>query len=139
MTRETSQIQEGRHRLSVADLLAALVVVIVFQPFVANVPWGKLIDTATFGNIMPLSDTARMLVLLKTTLGLFNLAILVSRLVGAYSSDLPSDVSSDYLTHGSRPPILRTDRYHKGWHRKTPVILFSFWFFSTAFCGRYMK
>lgn len=55
----------------------------------------QVITTTTFGDIMPISDAARMLALTEATLGLFYLAILVSRLVGVYSSDLPSDMSRD--------------------------------------------
>ncbi len=45
----------------------------------------QIITTTTFGDIMPVSNAARMLALVEATVGLFYLAILVSRLVGAYS------------------------------------------------------
>ena len=45
----------------------------------------QVITTTTFGDIMPISDSARMLALLEATVGLFYLAILVSRLVSAYT------------------------------------------------------
>ncbi|TWU29610.1 potassium channel family protein [Bythopirellula polymerisocia] len=45
----------------------------------------QIITTITFGDIMPISDTARMLALVEATFGMFYLAILVSRLVGAYT------------------------------------------------------
>lgn len=45
----------------------------------------QIITTTTIGDIMPVSDAARMLAMLEATVGLFYLAILVSRLVSSYS------------------------------------------------------
>lgn len=57
MASETLAIREGRHRLSVAHLLAALVV-FVFQPFVEHVPYGKLIETVLFSLVLLASVNA---------------------------------------------------------------------------------
>lgn len=62
----------------------------------------QVITTITFGDIMPVSNVARMAVLLEATVGMFYLAILVSRLVGAYTSEPASDLPKDSAAE-SRP------------------------------------
>lgn len=52
----------------------------------------QVLTTITFGDIQPVSNVARILVLVEAIIGVFYLAILVSRLVGLYSS---SSSSSD--------------------------------------------
>jgi Ion channel len=44
--------QEGRHRLSVAHLLIAIVVMFVVLPFVDNVPYGRLVDALVFTAVL---------------------------------------------------------------------------------------
>lgn len=46
----------------------------------------QVLTTITFGDIQPVSNIARILVLVEAIIGVFYLAILVSRLVGLYSS-----------------------------------------------------
>lgn len=46
----------------------------------------QVLTTITFGDIQPVSNVARMMVLVEAIVGVFYLAILVSRLVGLYSS-----------------------------------------------------
>jgi hypothetical protein len=46
----------------------------------------QVITTITFGDIMPVSNVARMLTLAEATTGMFYMAILISRLVGVYAS-----------------------------------------------------
>jgi hypothetical protein len=47
----------------------------------------QILTTVTFGDILPVSNIARMMALVEATVGIFYLAILISRLVGLYSSD----------------------------------------------------
>lgn len=51
----------------------------------------QVITTITFGDILPVSDMARMTAIVEATTGVFYMAILISRLVGLYESKLPSD------------------------------------------------
>jgi hypothetical protein len=46
----------------------------------------QILTTITFGDILPVSNIARMLALVQSTSGVFYMAILVARLVGLYSS-----------------------------------------------------
>jgi hypothetical protein len=50
----------------------------------------QVITTITFGDIMPVSNVARMLTLAEATVGVFYMAILISRLVGVYASKPPT-------------------------------------------------
>jgi hypothetical protein len=45
----------------------------------------QVLTTITFGDIVPVSNTARMMALVEAIVGVFYLAILVARLVGLYS------------------------------------------------------
>lgn len=49
----------------------------------------QIITATSFGDIVPVSNIARVLTLAEAILGLFYLAILISRLVGAYTSEPP--------------------------------------------------
>lgn len=49
----------------------------------------QVITATSFGDIVPVSNAARVLTLSEAMVGLFYLAILISRLVGAYTSDRP--------------------------------------------------
>jgi hypothetical protein len=51
----------------------------------------QILTTITFGDILPVSNVARMLALVQSTSGVFYMAILVARLVGLYSSGGPSN------------------------------------------------
>jgi hypothetical protein len=51
----------------------------------------QILTTITFGDILPVSNIARMLALVQSTSGVFYMAILVARLVGLYSSGGTSD------------------------------------------------
>lgn len=51
----------------------------------------QVITTITFGDILPVSNLARMFAIVEATTGVFYLAILISRLVGVYASKPPSD------------------------------------------------
>jgi hypothetical protein len=70
------------------------------QDFLAVYFSVQVITTITFGDIMPVSNLARMAVLLEATVGMFYLAILVSRLVGAYTVEPPADESLDRAANG---------------------------------------
>lgn len=50
----------------------------------------QIIAASSFGDIVPVSNIARVLTLSEAIVGLFYLAILISRLVGAYSTDPPA-------------------------------------------------
>jgi hypothetical protein len=50
----------------------------------------QVLTTITFGDILPVSSIARMVTLVEATVGVFYLAIMISRLVGLYSSAPPS-------------------------------------------------
>ena len=54
----------------------------------------QVITTITFGDILPLSNIARMMTIVEATAGVFYMAILISRLVGLYASK-PQSGSSD--------------------------------------------
>lgn len=49
------------------------------------------LSTVGFGDIVPVSNVARMLAVVEATVGMFYMAILISRLVALYSSGGPSD------------------------------------------------
>lgn len=51
----------------------------------------QVITTITFGDILPVSNIARMATIVEATLGVFYMAILISRLVGLYANRPPSD------------------------------------------------
>jgi hypothetical protein len=51
----------------------------------------QIITTITFGDILPVSNIARMFAIVEATTGVFYMAILISRLVGLYASKPPSD------------------------------------------------
>jgi hypothetical protein len=53
----------------------------------------QILTTITFGDILPVSNVARMLALVQSTSGVFYMAILVARLVGLYSSGGPANRS----------------------------------------------
>lgn len=44
----TSQMHEGRHRLSAAHLLTALAILFVVMPLVDQLAYGQIIETAAF-------------------------------------------------------------------------------------------
>jgi hypothetical protein len=50
----------------------------------------QILTTITFGDILPVSNFARVMALVEAMAGMFYLAILISRLVGLYSSRPPS-------------------------------------------------
>ncbi len=60
----------------------------------------QVLTTITFGDVLPLSNIARMMSMVEGACGLFYLAILVSRLVGVYStrSPEPGDADSEGTT-----------------------------------------
>lgn len=51
----------------------------------------QILTTITFGDILPVSNIARMTSLVEAMVGVFYMAILVARLVGLYASKAPSD------------------------------------------------
>jgi Ion channel len=51
----------------------------------------QVITTITFGDILPLSNVARMMTIVEATAGVFYMAILISRLVGLYAIKPQSD------------------------------------------------
>jgi len=51
----------------------------------------QVLTTITFGDILPVSNIARMLTLVEAAAGVFYLAIMIARLVGVYSSNPSSD------------------------------------------------
>lgn len=51
----------------------------------------QVITTITFGDVLPVSNIARMLALSEAITGVFYVAILISRLVGVYTSKQSSD------------------------------------------------
>jgi hypothetical protein len=55
----------------------------------------QILTTITFGDILPLSNIARMMSIVEATAGVFYLAILISRLVGLYASHPPSGETSN--------------------------------------------
>lgn len=54
----------------------------------------QILSTITFGDMLPVSNIARMLALLESTTGVFYMAILVARLVGLYTGNAASRISS---------------------------------------------
>jgi hypothetical protein len=50
----------------------------------------EILTAIAFGDIMPVSNVARMLTLVQATSGIFYVTILIARLVGLYSSGNPS-------------------------------------------------
>lgn len=50
----------------------------------------QVITTITFGDVMPVSNIARMTTIVEATTGVFYMAILISRLVGLYASAPPA-------------------------------------------------
>jgi hypothetical protein len=50
----------------------------------------QVITTITFGDVMPVSNIARMTTIVEATTGVFYMALLISRLVGLYASRPPS-------------------------------------------------
>jgi hypothetical protein len=59
----------------------------------------QVLTTITFGDILPVSNLARMLTLVEAVFGVFYLAILVARLVGLYSSAGTSNGEPDSSGH----------------------------------------
>ena len=55
------------------------------------------LTTVGYGDIAPVAKVARMLAVMEAITGVLYMAVLISRLVGAYSSTPP-------LTEGPRPP-----------------------------------
>jgi hypothetical protein len=55
------------------------------------------LTTVGYGDIIPVSNPARMLAMMEATTGVFYLAVLIARLVGHYSGNQPTE-STD------RPP-----------------------------------
>jgi hypothetical protein len=51
----------------------------------------QILTTLAFGDILPVSNLARMMAIVEAGVGIFYLAILVARLVGLYSTEPPSE------------------------------------------------
>jgi len=51
----------------------------------------QILTTLAFGDILPVSNLARMMAIVEAGVGIFYLAILVARLVGLYSTDPPAN------------------------------------------------
>lgn len=51
----------------------------------------QILTTITFGDILPVSNVARMVAIVEAAAGVFYLAIMIARLVGLYSSQPPTE------------------------------------------------
>ncbi len=64
------------------------------QGFIAIYFSVQVLTTITFGDILPVSNVARMLALVESAMGVFYMAILMARLVGVYTSTSTNTSSS---------------------------------------------
>lgn len=55
----------------------------------------QIVTTITFGDILPVSNVARMMAIVEAALGVFYMAILISRLVGLYTGQGPPERPGD--------------------------------------------
>jgi hypothetical protein len=65
--------------------------------------------TVGYGDITPVSKSARMLAVLEAIVGLFYVAVLISRLVAVYSATSTPDTTGDSLPRSEQP---KNDSHH---------------------------